>query len=110
MARFAARLRILILFYRSVAPFMIGISALIIGFVLLPALHEGRARGVVPALVLSKLATAPAVWYLSERTRPGQYWFYCNLGVPRRFLWGGVAVLDGLLFLGAALGISASQS
>ena len=83
---------------------MIDSLALIIGFVLLPALHEGRARGVVPALVLSKLATAPAVWYLSERTRPGQYWFYYNLSVSRRFLRGGVAALDGLLFLGLRWG------
>ncbi|HEX8504371.1 MAG TPA: hypothetical protein VF630_03305 [Hymenobacter sp.] len=30
--------------------------------------------------------------------RPHQYWFYYNLGVSRRRLWAGVAVLDGLFF------------
>lgn len=90
------------LFYRSVAPFTVGISALIIGGVLLPALREGQAAGLLPALLLVKLATGPVVWYLSERARPHQYWFYHNLGAARWHLWAGVAVCDGLLFLGLA--------
>ncbi len=110
MTPFATRLRAMVLFYRSVAPFMVGVSALIIGFVLLPALHEGWARGLWPALVLTKLATGPAVRYLSEQMRPDQYWFYYNLGVSRRFLWGSVGALDGLLFLGCVLGLSANQA
>ena len=39
--------------------------------------------------------------------RPNQYWFYYNLGVSRWFLWGGVAVLDGLLFVGLMLALNA---
>ena len=39
--------------------------------------------------------------------RPNQYWFYYNLGVSRRFLWGGVAVVDGLLFSGLMLALHA---
>ncbi|AWM32944.1 hypothetical protein DDQ68_09225 [Hymenobacter nivis] len=90
------------MFYPSVAPFMVGISALILLVVLWPALHEGWASGLLLKLLLVKLATAPAAWYLSEQLRPDQYWFYFNLGVSRRFLWGGLVVLDGLLFLGVA--------
>ncbi len=101
------RLRAVLLFYRSVAPFMLGVSGLIIGAVLLPALHEGRASGLLPMLLLIKLTTGPVVWYLSERMRPNQYWFYFNLGVSRGFLWGGTVVLDGLLLLGSALLLNA---
>ena len=90
------------LFYRSVAWFTMGVSALILGAVLLPAIAEDRASGLLPALVLIKLLTGPVVWYLAERMRPHQYWFYYNLGLTRRRLWAGVAVLDTLLFVGAA--------
>ena len=103
MTVLATQLRAITLFYRSVAPFMAGISALILLAVLLPALHEGWGSSLLPALVLAKLATAPVVWYLSEQLRPGQYWFYFNLNVSRRRLWGVVVALDGLLFLGGAL-------
>lgn len=102
MNALVTRLRAVWLFYRSVAPFMVGSSALILLVVLWPALHEGWAGGLVLKLLLIKLATAPAAWYLSEQLRPDQYWFYFNLGASRRFLWGGLVVLDGLLFLGVA--------
>ena len=102
------RLRAVLLFYRSVAPFMLLISALILGCVLRPALLEGWAGGgILPQLVLIKLMTGPVVWYLAERMRPNQYWFYYNLGISLRFLWGGVAVLDGLLFIGLMLVLNA---
>ncbi|OGX84548.1 hypothetical protein BEN47_16160 [Hymenobacter lapidarius] len=100
-------LRAVLLFYRSIAPFMLGISGLILAAVLLPALHEGWGEGLLPGLLLTKLATAPVVWYLSEQLRPGQYWFYFNLGVSRRRLWSGVVALDGLLFLGGVLAMRA---
>jgi hypothetical protein len=103
MTILATHLRAVGYFYRSVAPFMMGISALILLAILLPALLEGWAAGLLPALLLTKLATAPVVWYLSEQLRPGQYWFYFNLNISRRRLWGGVLALDGLLFLGGAL-------
>ena len=103
MTMLATQLRAVALFYRSVAPFMLGVSALILLAVLLPAIHEGWSGGLLPALLLTKLATAPVVWYLSEQLRPGQYWFYLNLNVSRRRLWTGVVALDGGLFLGAAL-------
>ncbi|GAB3590609.1 hypothetical protein [Hymenobacter daeguensis] len=104
------RFRAGLLFYRSVAPFMLGISGLILAAVLLPAIYEGRARGIVPALLLAKLATAPVVWLLAERLRPHQYWFYFNLNISRRQLWSGVVVLDGLLFLGSAVLVRAALS
>ncbi|WP_457065012.1 hypothetical protein [Hymenobacter sp. UYAg731] len=97
------QLRAVALFYRSVAPFMLGISGLILLAVLLPAIHEGWSGGLLPGLLLTKLATAPVVWYLAEQLRPGQYWFYFNLNMSRRRLWGAVVALDGLLFLGGAL-------
>ncbi|WP_201982452.1 hypothetical protein [Hymenobacter rubidus] len=102
MTILATQLRAVGLFYRSVAPLMGGISGLILLAVLLPAIVEGRSGGVMPALLLTKLATAPVVWYLSEQWRPGQYWFYFNLHLSRRRLWAGVVALDGGLFLGGA--------
>lgn len=103
MALFFARWRAVLLFYQSVAPFMLGVSALVLLAVLLPALQEGWGQGMLPALLLIKLTTAPVVWYLSEQLRPGQYWFYFNLNLSRRQLWAGVVALDGALFLGGAL-------
>ena len=99
----AIHLRAVGLFYRSVAPFMLGISGLLLAAVLLPALREGFTHGLVSRLLLAKLATAPVVWYLSEQLRPGQYWFYFNLNISRRRLWAGVVALDAALFLGGAL-------
>ena len=110
MTLLAIQLRATGLFYRSVAPFMLGISGLLLLAVLLPALHEGWGGGLLPALLCIKLATAPVVWYLSEQLRPGQYWFYFNLNVSRRRLWAGVVALDGGLFLGAALLLRAALS
>ncbi|MCI1186849.1 hypothetical protein MON38_05415 [Hymenobacter sp. DH14] len=103
MALLTTQLRAVGLFYRGVAPFMLGISGLILLAVLLPAIHEGWSDGLLPGLLLTKLATAPVVWYLSEQLRPGQYWFYFNLHMSRRRLWAGVVALDGGLFLGGAL-------
>ena len=91
------------LFYRSVAPFMLGISGLLLCAVLVPALLEGLTHDLIFRLLLAKLATAPVVWYLSEQLRPGQYWFYFNLNMSRRRLWGAVITLDGILFLGGAM-------
>jgi hypothetical protein len=99
MATPLIRLRAVSLFYRSVAPFMLGITALLILVVQLPGLHEGWAKNALPTLLSIKLLTTPAVWYLAEQMRPNQYWFYFNLGLSRSFLWGSVTVLDALLFL-----------
>ncbi|NML65328.1 hypothetical protein HHL22_08940 [Hymenobacter sp. RP-2-7] len=68
----------------------------------LPGVREGRVSGVPPGLVLAKLLSGLAVWYLANELRPQQYWFYYNLGLSRAWLWGGVAVLDGSLFMAAA--------
>ncbi len=97
------QLRATLLFYRSVAPFMAGISSLLLLAVLVPALLEGFAHDLIFRLLLAKLATAPVVWYLSEQLRPGQHWFYFNLNMSQRRLWAGVVVLDGGLFVGGAL-------
>jgi hypothetical protein len=86
------------LFYRSIAPFMLACTGLIIGCVLVPLLLEGKV-GMLPAAALAKLLTLPAVWYLAEQLRPHQYWFYYNLGVSRARLWAGTALLDGAFFL-----------
>ena len=109
MTALATRLRAILLFYRSVAPFMLGVSALIVGGVLVPAMHDGLAVGLVPGLVLLKLATGPVVWYLSERMQSNQYWFYYNLGLSRRFLWVSIVLLDGALFLGIATLVACSN-
>ena len=103
MTILATQLRAVCLFYRSVAPFMLGVSGLILLAVLLPALLEGFTHDLIFRLLLIKLATVPVVWYLSEQLRPGQYWFYFNLHISRRRLWAGVVALDGGLFLGGAM-------
>ena len=103
MTILVTQLRAVGLFYRSVAPFMLGVSGLLLLAVLLPALLEGFAHNLIFRLLLAKLATAPVVWYLSEQLRPGQYWFYFNLHMSRRRLWASVVALDGGLFLGSAL-------
>lgn len=105
MAIWLIRLRAVALYYRSVAPFMLSITALLIGCVQLPGLYEGWAKGALPTLVGIKLLTAPAVWYLAEQLRPHQYWLYYNLGASRGLLWAGVVGLDGLLFLAPATAI-----
>lgn len=96
------QLKATLLFYRSVAPFMLGVSGLLLGAVLLPALLEGFGHNLLFRLLLAKLATAPVVWYLSEQLRPGQYWFYFNLHLSRRQLWAGVVLLDLCPFLASA--------
>ncbi|SFP68983.1 hypothetical protein [Hymenobacter arizonensis] len=105
-------MRAVLLFYRGIAPFTLGISVLLLGVALLPLLHEGQAIGVLlPRLVLLKLLTGPVVWYLTERTRPHQYWFYYNyLGMGRRRLWAGVGVLDTLVFLALARAVTVLYS
>ncbi|WP_210517580.1 hypothetical protein [Hymenobacter terricola] len=107
MTALLTQLRALLLFYRSVAPFMLGITGLLAGFVLVPLLHDGQASGRLPALALAKLLTGPVVWYLAEQMRPNQYWFFYNLGVSRGRLWAGVAVLDGAIFVGVTVAIQA---
>ncbi len=66
MTILATRLRAGLLFYRSVAPFMLALSGLILGAILLPALHEGWSQGLLPGLLLTKLATAPVGTYRSR--------------------------------------------
>ena len=110
MTILVTQLRAVGLFYRSVAPFMLGISGLILLAVLLPATREGWSGGLLPALLLIKLATAPVVWYLSEQLRPGQYWLYFNLHISRRRLWAGVVALDDGVFLAGALLMRAALS
>ena len=110
MTILTTQLRAVGLFYRSIAPFMLGISGLLLLAVMVPALLEGFTHGLISRLLLAKLATAPVVWYLSEQLRPGQYWFYYNLNMSRRRLWSAVVVLDGLLFLGGALLVRAMLS
>jgi hypothetical protein len=102
MTILVTQLRAVGLFYRSVAPFMLGISGLLLLAVLVPALLEGFTHDLIFRLLLAKLATAPVVWYLAEQLRPGQYWFYFNLNMSRRRLWAGVVALDAVLFLGGA--------
>jgi len=102
------RLRAGLLFYRSAAPFMLALSGLILGAVLVPALQEGWSEGLLPGLLLTKLATTPVVAYLSEKMRPGQYWLYYNLNMSRRRLWAGVVAFDMALFLVAVLLVRAA--
>ncbi|MFC6225748.1 hypothetical protein ACFP2F_21055 [Hymenobacter artigasi] len=94
------QVRATLLFYRSVAPFMLGVSGLLLGAAMVSAMQEGFTRNLVFRLLLLKLATAPVVWYLSEQLRPGQYWFYFNLHISRRQLWASMVGLDAALFLG----------
>ena len=110
MAIWVTWLRAVLLFYRSVGAFTVAITGLILGAGLLPALQEGLGKGALPRVVLIKLMTGPVVWYLAERARPQQYWFYFNLGISRAGLWAGVWVLDGLLFIGLAMALISCYS
>jgi len=108
MRVWVTRLRGIGLFYRGVAPVLLSSNAGLLLLLRLPVLvpllglREARVSGVPPGLVLAKLLSGLAVWYLVNELRPQQYWFYYNLGLSKAWLWGGVAVLDGALFLGAA--------
>lgn len=96
------QLQLVLLFYRSVAPALLLVSAALLLGVLVPGLLEGWVAGVPLGLVLAKLLTVPAAWYLHDQLRPDQYWLSYNLGLARRWLWLGVAALDSLVFLAAA--------
>ena len=50
------------------------------------------------SLFLTKLATFPVVWYLSEQLRPHQYWLYLNLHVAPWQLWAGIVAVDTAVF------------
>jgi len=108
MAVWITRLRGIWLFYRGVAPVLLVISAALLLVMQLPVmmqvpgLHEAGGAGVSPGLLLAKLLSGLAVWYLLNEMQPQRYWFYYNLGLSRTWLWGGVAVLDSSLFIVAA--------
>lgn len=108
MAVWITRLRGIWLFYRGVAPVLLVISAALLLVMQLPVmmqvpgLHEAGGTGVSPGLLLAKLLSGLAVWYLFNEMQPQRYWFYYNLGLSRAWLWGGVAVLDSSLFIVAA--------
>lgn len=108
MAVWITRLRGIWLFYRGVAPVLLVISAALLLVMQLPVmmqvpgLHEAGGTGVSPGLLLAKLLSGLAVWYLFNEMQPQRYWFYYNLGLSRIWLWGGVAVLDSSLFIVAA--------
>lgn len=108
MAVWITRLRGIWLFYRGVAPVLLVISAALLLVMQLPVmmqvpgLREAGGTGVSPGLLLAKLLSGLAVWYLFNEMQPQRYWFYYNLGLSRTWLWGGVAVLDSSLFIVAA--------
>ncbi|GAB3297323.1 hypothetical protein [Hymenobacter tenuis] len=90
-------LKALALFYRSVLVYTLLVSGLIIGSSLLPKFGNWPPP-LVPVLLL-KLLTFPPIIYLTSQFRPHQYWFYRNLHLSPRQLWGGVMLLDGVLFV-----------
>jgi hypothetical protein len=112
MTVWGTRLRGIWLFYRGVAPVLLLISAALLLLMQLPVviqlqgLREKGGSGVSPGLLLAKLLSGLAVWYLVNELRPQRYWFYYNLGLSRAWLWSGVAVLDGSLFIVAAQGVA----
>jgi hypothetical protein len=80
-------------FYRSVAPFSLGVTLVMAGL-LLPFRHEPNYG--VPLLL--KLLTWPALPYLQERMRPHHRWWWHNLGYTRRQLWVSAFGVDMLVF------------
>jgi hypothetical protein len=102
MARTRAWLQAIAIFYRSIAPAMLSVTAAMLWLLWPSALGQGSDPGRLVGLVLLKLGSVPVAWYLTEQARPHQYWFYFNMGVPRWGLWAGVAVLDVLLLVGLA--------
>ena len=93
--RLSTYLRATGLFYRTIVPFSLFASVLVVGLI---APFGGLRLGV--GLLFSKLVTFPVVWYLAEELRPHQYWLYLNLHVRPWQLWAGVVALDTLGFCG----------
>lgn len=93
-------LKALALFYRSVLPFTLLLSGLLLAAA---RLYSGSWPPSVAALLFQKLLTFPAVIYLQAQFRPHQYWFYRNLHLSPRQLWGGVVATDTMLLLLALL-------
>ncbi len=91
-------LRALSLFYRSVMPFVVAFSLLIIGTSIPFGNWPLQLGG---AVLFMKLITFPVIKYLSEQRRPHQYWLYLNLHIVPWHLWAGIVVLDTALFSGA---------
>lgn len=88
-------LRAVSLFYRTVAPFVTMFSLLIVGA---SVLYGNWPLRLSAAVLLVKLLTFPAVWYLWEQLRPQQYWLYLNLHIAPWQLWAGVVLADTGLF------------
>ncbi|MBX0288831.1 hypothetical protein K3G63_00190 [Hymenobacter sp. HSC-4F20] len=89
-------LKALALFYRSVLPFTLLLSGLLL---VAARFYGGTWPPPVAPLLFQKLLTFPAVIYLQAQFRPHQYWFYRNLHLSPRQLWGGVIAADTLLLL-----------
>lgn len=88
-------LRAVGLLYRTMLPFTLLISGLILG----SALLVGKWPPQLFYLLLLKLSTFPVVIYLSAQFRPHQNWLFQNLHLTPRQLWAGIVVADSLLFL-----------
>ena len=94
MAVWITRLRGIWLFYRGVAPVLLVISAALLLVMQLPVmmqvpgLHEAGGTGVSPGLLLAKLLSGLAVWYLFNEMQPQRYWFYYYLSnfLPTKFV------------------------
>jgi hypothetical protein len=90
-------LRALGLFYRTVALFTALFSLLVVGASVVGAFGKWPLP-LTAGLLLTKLGTFPAVWYLSEQLRPHQYWLYLNMHIAPWQLWAGIVVLDTVVF------------
>lgn len=97
-------LRALALFYRTLLPQTILLSALVLGATALGAglLQLPWPPPLGPGLVLMKLGTFPLLVYLEHRLRPHQYWFYRNLHLAPWQLWAPLVVLDTVAFCALA--------
>jgi hypothetical protein len=90
-------LRALGLFYRTVALFTGLFSLLILGVAVVGPFGTWPLP-LTAGLLLTKLGTFPAIWYLSGQLRPHQYWLYLNLHIAPWQLWAGIIALDTALF------------
>lgn len=89
----ARKIKVSLNYYRSFAPFNIlltGVCAYL--------LWSLRVDDVMAFLFFLKIAALAASIYLTSILRPHEIYYYRNLEIPRRLLWGVAVAADLFLF------------
>ncbi|GAB3932648.1 hypothetical protein [Larkinella terrae] len=99
------KLRAILLFYRTFWPFS---NALTVGIIWAFFLQLTAYFHLFIVIFLwFKLLSAAGIWYLIRKIYKAQFWFYHNLGLSERVLFGGAFLID--LLIGFLLAFSTYQ-